>query len=223
MHTDQTVTAGGPQAAPPGRTLLQGIRDFVRERLYPPRLQVTFDPGEERFLFPFLYPACRENNHQDAQVLLARFLVTNAGGTPARNVEVFIDSVTVAEDGKTKELLLNLCWASSREEAILDSIAPGVSEYCVLGYFIDRISFMDSNAMGEVVHPVRFALETRLRPNSRIHILEPGSYVVRLKVVADNCPSVTQVVEIRVADRWGDDKEAMIEAGQTVLMHGEER
>lgn len=157
-----------------------------------------------------------------ARCYYLRVRIHNFGSSSAEDVEVVVTGVDrLGGDGEFHPwrdfLPLNLRWAHTREIAS-KRIAPGgdVPRYCDLGHVIqpsERFMFGEDPPWWEVGHPLPggtvLALDVSVPPATGTHLLEPGTYILRLAVTASNASVVRRQVRLEISGDWANDEVAM--------------
>jgi len=160
-----------------------------------------------------------------AQCYYFRLWVGNRGRTRADRVQVFAAKLhRCVADGSFKEdkrfLPLNLRWAHSQTlpggpEIYAEGISPQMGKHCDLGHITDPKfrAEIGEDLEGLTSTSAILALDLEVAPNTRSHLLAPGTYRLELRVAAANSAPVTKVVEITVTGEWFPDEHKMFQDG----------
>ncbi len=158
-----------------------------------------------------------------ADVYYYRIQVFNIGDAPAEDVEVFASSMTRQDnDGKFSSVPafqpLNLRWSTIHEYGLekamyFPRINPGgidVAKHCDLGEIIDP------QRIGGDVDRADMELCLIMRPFTMGHILNPGTYRIKLTVGASNASPKSKQFEIIHTGKWYDNEMEMLEKGTII-------
>jgi hypothetical protein len=167
---------------------------------------------------------------QSADCYYLRLWVENVGKTRAERVQVFAASLSRRNaDGnfrKTDEFLpMNLRWAHGQQaaggpEIFAEGISPQMGKHCDLGHVMDPESRAD---VGEDLPNVPaatsiLALDLEFPPNTRSHLIPPGTYQLALRVAAANSTPVTKTIEVTTTGEWFADQARMFTEGLGIRM-----
>lgn len=156
-----------------------------------------------------------------------RVWVENLGKTRATHVQVFAAKLLRrTADGSFQEdnhfLPMNLRWAHAHprgpnggHEVYADGISPSMGKHCDLGHIIDPANRVECNEglPGLASTNAVFALDLEFPPNTRSHLLGPGTYQLELRIAAANAVPVTKRLEIAVTGDWFPDELRMFRDG----------
>jgi len=154
-----------------------------------------------------------------------RLWVRNKGSTRADKVQVFAEGLTKrTADGSFKAvedfLPMNLRWSHTPNPDVLpevfaDGISPAMGKHCDLGHIVDPTSCTDVGESLDGVAPGKtvFALELEVKPNTRSHLLRPGTYRLKLRIGAANARPVTAILELNHTGEWLSDPQRMFSDG----------
>ncbi len=162
-----------------------------------------------------------------AQCYYFRLWVENRGRTRAERVQVFAAKLyRRAADGSFKEdkrfLPLNLRWAHGESrgagggpEIYAEGISPHMGKHCDIGHITDPKcrAELSEDLEGVPSGSVIFALDMEVAPNTRSHLLAPGTYRLELRIAAANSSPVTKVLEITVTGDWFTHEHKMFQDG----------
>ena len=162
---------------------------------------------------------------QSADCYYLRLWVQNVGKTRAERVQVFAASLSRRNaDGNFRRidefLPLNLRWAHGQQaaagpEIFAEGISPQMGKHCDLGHVIDPASRAH---VGEDLPDVQadktvLALDLEFQPNTRSHLIPPGTYQLALRVAAANSTPVTKTIEVTTTGEWFADQARMFREG----------
>jgi hypothetical protein len=117
-------------------------------------------------------------------------------------------------------LPMNLRWSHGPPpplgpEIFADGISAGMGKHCDLAHVVDPKSTAEvgeSRLDMEAGIPT-LALDLEVAPNSRNHVVAPGTYRLDLRIAASNCAPIARVVEITLTGKWFDDEARMFSDG----------
>jgi len=154
-----------------------------------------------------------------ADCYFLRLWVRNLGNVRAEKVQVFAEKLSKRiVDGTfipVRDFMpMNLCWAHTNE-IFAEGISPLMGRHCDLGH----ITFPGALVDLQEDHPdapqesTILALNLEVKPNTKNHLVLPGTYRLVLKIAATNSPPVTKTLEITLTGTWYDDQEKMFSDG----------
>jgi hypothetical protein len=146
-----------------------------------------------------------------------RLWVENTGNERAEKVQVFASKLSRRQADATFKvehsfLPMNLRWAHNQlgvggPEIFADGISPQMGKHCDLGHIVDP-QFREVHANKTVL-----VLDLEVAPNTRSHLLAPGTYRLDLKLAAANCTPVTKTIEITHTGDWYTEEARMFADG----------
>lgn len=162
-----------------------------------------------------------------AQCFYFRLWITNRGKTRADRVQVFAARLfRKTADGSFKEdrrfLPMNLRWAHSHSrepgggpEVYAEGISPDMGKHCDLGHITDPNyrAELGESLEGVPATDAIFALDLEVSPNTKSHLLSPGTYRLDLQIAAANSRPVNKQVEVTVTGKWFSDEQKMFHDG----------
>jgi len=104
----------------------------------------------------------------------------------------------------------------------LPTLAPKTDRFCNIGHIIDpaqRANFAQDNEdlPGVGQQTTVLSLDLEARPNSGIHLLQPGKYRLTIQLVAENHRPITRTLEIDVKGTWyPNNLQTMLQQGITI-------
>lgn len=167
---------------------------------------------------------------ESADCYYLRLWVENIGKTRAERVQVFAAQLTKRHaDGTFRKvddfLPMNLRWAHGQHgvagpEIFAEGISPLMGKHCDFGHVIDPAA---QAAIGEDLPDVApgraiLALDVEFPPNTRSHLIPPGTYRLDLKVAAANSTPVTKTIELTTRGVWYPEQSRMFSEGLGVTM-----
>jgi hypothetical protein len=146
-----------------------------------------------------------------------RVMIENIGRTEARQVEVFAAGLSRRRADGTFERVdrfnpMNLVWAHFRQP-FLAVLSPRIPKMCDLAH-IFHPNFKDyfGHALPGVAGIV-LAFDLQVEPNTKGHLVGPGTYNLKLMVGAANAKPKEYNVEINFQGQWYDDETEMLRDG----------
>jgi hypothetical protein len=105
---------------------------------------------------------------------------------------------------------MDLLWSNTHGPEV--DISPDVEKHCDIGFVVDPGSGWYTFDPRKGIPPgtVTFTFEVVAKPNHQGHIVGPGTYRLKLLVVAANAASVQKVLEIRISGDWLKDEDLML-------------
>jgi hypothetical protein len=148
-----------------------------------------------------------------------RIWVENKGNQRANQVQLFMarllgkhaDGIFRPED---QFLPMNLRWSHSGE-VFANGISPEMGKHCDLGHINHPGSAakVDETLPGVTSGKVVMGLDLEVRPNTKSHLLAPGTYQLVLKLAASNSKPVVKTLEFTLIGDWYDDERQMFSNG----------
>lgn len=153
-----------------------------------------------------------------------RLWVWNKGNIRAEKVQVFADKLSKKiVDGSfvpVEDFIpMNLRWAYSHE-IFADGISPLMGKHCDLGHITSPnalISLQEDHPNATPGSTI-LALDLEVKPNTKNHLVLPGTYRLTLKIAAANFKPMTKKLEIIITGEWYDDQKEMFSNGIRVKM-----
>lgn len=161
-----------------------------------------------------------------------RIWVKNEGKTRAEAVQVFAAGLAKkAADGSFRRvesfLPMNLKWShaqvqTSGPEIFAEGISPGMGKHCDLGRIAHPNSkvVLGENLPGVPEENAILILELEIQPNTRSHLVPPGTYLLELRVAGANCSPVSKTLEFTLTGQWFDEESRMFRDGFGLRMVG---
>lgn len=160
-------------------------------------------------------------NRWDAYYL--RVWIENRGRERATDVQVFAERLFQKQDdgtfvGVASFLPMNLTWSHTDLPFLPNLGSRGMGRHCDLGYLAEL------HSPDPAYYPLaadqrtttRFVLCLEVEPNTRSHILQPGTYRLTLKIAASNADPVSTTIELDVSGTWYDTEAEMFTKGLTM-------
>jgi hypothetical protein len=177
------------------------IHDFLRA----PSLTISF-----RLIPPHCQKVGLQYSGGTAAGYFLRLLVKNEGWGMARNVEIFMEDLSVW-DQETKLYHtvsrfwpMNLRWAYSGA-AQLDTLLPGFSRYCDLGWIPDPA--MRNWFFRE---PNYFAFKVEFESASENHLVPAGQYRAKLLIGGSNFSRKRYRLDLNLTGQWSANEDEML-------------
>jgi hypothetical protein len=149
-----------------------------------------------------------------------RLAITNDGNAAAHDVQVYLAGVESRRLDSKYEAVerfrpMSLLWAYIRSptKPILLPKMPPV--YCDLAHITDpaKRSINQENLNGVKSNETILELDLEVKPFSKGHLLEKGTYRFALKLAASNCKPIDFSLEVKVDGTWFDDETKMFSNG----------
>ena len=213
-----------------GAVVVALFKDSVARRYRRPKLEISIRPEPPDCAKNFLsYEVQRTAyTYVTATVFYLRLWVVNHGRGRAEKVQVYAANLSrKAADGSFRRvesfLPMNLRWSHGPPpplgpEIFADGISAGMGRHCDLAHVVDPKSTAEvgeSRPDVEVGIPT-LALDLEVAPNSRNHVVAPGTYRLDLRIAASNCAPIARTVEIAVTGKWFDEEARMFADGLSV-------
>ena len=148
-----------------------------------------------------------------------RIWVENTGNVRAEQVQIFVSRLLRKHaDGMFKEerqfLPMNLRWSHTKE-VFTSGISPKMGKHCDIGYIVhpSKAATAGHSVPGVPPGKVVMCLDLEVAPNTRTHLLGPGTYRLELRLAASNSPPVPKTVELTLTGDWFDDESRMFADG----------
>jgi len=148
-----------------------------------------------------------------------RVWVENSGNLRAEQVQMFLSRLLRKHaDGSFKEekqfLPMNLRWANSHE-IFAEGISPKMGKHCDLGHIVHPSKATQAgNTLPNVpADKVIMSLDLEVKPNTKSHLLAPGTYRLELRLAAANSTPVVLILELTLTGGWYDDESRMFADG----------
>jgi hypothetical protein len=212
------------------------VTDWIKERLYAPKLVVKFDQDSDVSVRIATYirgQAFIEESGQgrieklNEKTYYIRFLVCNLGKSKLKGCEVVLEAMWVLDAGDRKVPLksfsdVNLHWAG-REDQFVD-LNPGRCVYCDLGHVsTEKMQQLERQKPGYIDVPgkedepgLRFLLDQLAYPYGQPNCFARGKYLVQVAFISENTPKQTHCFRIAWSGKWREkDEEMFIELTMT--------
>jgi hypothetical protein len=144
-----------------------------------------------------------------------RLWISNEGNARAEKVQVFTAKISKRSvDGTFRPvgefLPMNLRWANTHE-IFAEAISPGMGKHCDLGHMThpNALVLLQENHPDVPPGKTVLALDTEVKPNTKNHLVPPGTYRLELRIAGANCSPVATTVEITVTGDWCDEQAKM--------------
>lgn len=152
-----------------------------------------------------------------------RLRIINNGKSAARNVEVTIRDIRKKKGNNFDRIDFplddNLDWFSSslilgRPSIMYYSfISPNTFKHCELGHILDPskrnlVSFED-NKLFEKDETI-FSFNVITRYHSSYHLIEPGTYRLKVIVAGENFKALEKEYELEVTGKWSEKEDKML-------------
>lgn len=164
---------------------------------------------------------------ESADIYYFRIRVRNDGRRRAEYVEVFAAELSEkrADGGFDKMdsfMPMDLNW-SYIDKPIMPAISRGMEKLCNLGSIIDparRHRFPDHYNPDLSVDPATttLSLDTQVKPNTKSHVLPPGTYRLKFLIGATQVQPIEKTLEITFSGEWHDDEKKMLAQGIGIKM-----
>ncbi|MFH0731375.1 MAG: hypothetical protein V2A72_00445 [Candidatus Omnitrophota bacterium] len=158
----------------------------------------------------------RENGKHICNGFYFRFRIENYGNSVAEKVEVFAKSLKRRKNGKLipVELFLpmNFVWAYVGG-MYFPAIAPAMYKHCDLGHILDpqKRQLIDAeNKDVEDIGKALFSFEQIVKSNNKGYLIEPGEYILEIKVAAFNARPILQKFELQFTGLWTENEKEML-------------
>lgn len=143
-----------------------------------------------------------------------RLAIRNRGNAAAQNVQVFLASVKRVigdnEESVSQFTPMNLLWAY-RGNATLPTLLPNMPPvYCDLAHVEEPMPL--GTPLPEKGNAV-LALDVEFPPNTLGHVLEAGTYHIRLILAAANCRPRFYRLEVMFSGKWYAEESKMFDIG----------
>jgi hypothetical protein len=149
-----------------------------------------------------------------------RLAITNDGNAAAHDVQVYLAGVKRKRLDNKYEAVerfspMSLLWAytgSPTKPVLLPKMPP---LYCDLGHIADpaKRQINQENLDGVEPNETILGLELEVKPFSKGHLLEPGTYHFALKLAASNCKPLEFSLKVMVKGTWFEDETKMFSDG----------
>jgi hypothetical protein len=156
----------------------------------------------------------------DTDVYYFRLAITNGGNAAAHDVQVYLAGVERLRLDNRYEAVerfspMSLLWAhmgSPTRPVLLPKMPP---LFCDLGHIADpaKRPINQENLDGVGSNETILGLELEVKPFSKGHLLEPGTYRFALKLAASNCKPLDFSLEVVVKGTWFDEEPKMFREG----------
>lgn len=154
------------------------------------------------------------------EVYYFRLAVRNDGNAAANDVQVFLASVEREEDGQyvsvKRFIPMNLCWSNASGKVTRPVLLPDMPPvYCDMAHVCEpkNRAISGENLPGVPTSDAVLGLDLEVKPYSLGHLLEPGTYHLRLILAASNCRPRPYTLEVVFPGRWFEDEEQMFSIG----------
>ena len=144
-----------------------------------------------------------------------RIWVENIGNLRAKQVQVFVSRLLRKHaDGTFKEdqqfVPMNLRWAHTHE-VFTRGISAKMGRHCDIGYIVppDKTKQAGHSLPGVQEGKTIMHLDLEVAPNTRTHLLGPGTYQLLLQLAAENSKPVLKTLELTLTGDWHDDEARM--------------
>lgn len=156
-----------------------------------------------------------------------RLRIINNGKSPAKNVEITIRDVRKKKGDSFDRIDFplddNLDWFSSSlirgKPSIMyyTFIFPNTFKHCELGHIIDPskrhlVSFENKPKLPNKDETI-FSFNVITKYHSLYHLVEPGTYRVKVLVAGENFRSLEKEYELEVTGKWFENEERMLSDG----------
>jgi hypothetical protein len=160
-----------------------------------------------------------------AQCYYFRIWISNEGKSRAEKVQVFAATLSrrVADGSFHTEkdfLPMNLRWSHGKgpnesPEIYAEGISPKMGKHCDLGHIVDPTcqAELSENLESVPVGNTILALDLEVAPNTRSHLLSPGTYLLELQIAGANCAPVVKKLELTITGKWFQDERKMFQDG----------
>jgi len=193
-----------------GAVIVALFKDELLSRLRRPDFQLRINMGS---------PDCNKTDvvGPDERMTMGyamRLWVKNSGGSTARRVQVFVDSLERAlPDGGYETvssfLPMNLTWSHSQVGSppvvFSEGIAPDMGQHC-------NLAMVPWPALPNPTSAALY-LYTEVQPLTLSSVLDAGDYRLKLKVAADNRKPKDFSLLLRFEGVWHDDETEMFQRG----------
>jgi hypothetical protein len=195
----------------------------IRRPLLEPSIQLTPPDCQKTQLTYQIFSPVLTTRRVDCYYL--RLWIENLGKMRAEKVQVFLarlhkrkaDGLFAVVDDF---LPMNLRWAHAQSvpngvEIYADGISPKMGKHCDLGHVIDPAyqaevgGDLASVPSGKAI----MALDLEVQPNTKSHLIGPGTYRLDLRVAAANSTPVERTIELTITGDWFVDQERMFAEG----------
>lgn len=207
-----------------GLAVVAAFQDKIREVVWRPRLAAAMrmEPPDCKAV-----PIQIDTPAQSVKVnsIYLRLRVINNGNAPAKNVEVYAETLDKCRrDGAWERVMqfppMNLIW-SDINQMYFPSIAPGMGKHCDIAAIPEPAGI----ALVEADGPLKAAAvlgETRLdfclisKPNHRGNTVGPGQYRLTICLAAENAKPVRRRLLIQLGGKWDERESEMLKNGVDV-------
>jgi hypothetical protein len=190
------------------------FQEWFRRLVFRPRLRLAARvarPAAEKFKW----------EDPDTDVYFFRLEVTNEGNAAAKDIQVYVASAQRkrqdgGSEGVSRFSPMNLVWAYTQREPTLPVLLPQMPpRLCDFAHVVDPKNRLQHSENLPELDPQSavLALELEVQPNSLGYLLEPGEYLLSLKLVASNHAPKDYTLEVRFPGKWFDQQDMMFSDG----------
>jgi len=197
------------------------LRDEIRSLFRHPEFSANFTSSQpDCHLVPFTWRTESSGGTTEAHYIRCR--IENNGKIAARDVEVVAVEIKRKDASnvfRTQRMATpwNLVWAHHKTH-VLSQLPRDAERHITLGHVINprdrhNIPYEDDPSRNLPEGTTLFCLGVFIRSNTLEYLLDPGEYIISLKVEAANARSKKFTFHLNHTGKWFDTEERMYEDG----------